>query len=305
VKLFILVFIFCFIQIPAKLFGKNNPESWAVKATFSKDTILVGEPVILSLSAIYSTRSQVLFPDTGFVFPGFEVLHREYFPTKSNLVSSRDSVVYTLTSYEPGASMELRLPVFEFLGPDSVPHYSNRVTVFIKSTIGDQVPANPVLQTETSPLPVARKINYPFILLGLGVVILAILLVNLFFDRPIQKFIFLFLERRRFNAFRKLFDKTSYQMELQPSSSGMESLLNIWKKYIQRVDEKPYMSLTSSEIYKILPDDTLKQTLQDADRWIYGGVEMQDFRFNIGYLRQIASQLYQKKREAIRNGKLE
>jgi hypothetical protein len=305
VKRLVLVFLFLYGVVHSGLLAIGNQDKWKVRAAFSKDTIKVGEPVLLSLSVVYEKKAQVLFPDSGYTFPGFEVLKREYFPTKSNGSSSKDSVVYILTSYEPAEGRELSLPVFEFLGPDSVPHFSNPVRVFVKATLEGPAPTEPVFQTETSPLPVAKKINYPFILLGLGAVVLVILLVNLFFDRPIQKFIFLFIERRRYNAFQKLFDKISEQLNRQPTSEGMEGLLNVWKKYIQRVDGKPYMSLTSSEIYKVLPDPTLKQVLQEADRWIYGGVAMQDNQFNVGYIRQIASQLYQKKRDAIRNGKLE
>ena len=59
------------------------------------------------------------------------------------------------------------------------------------------------------------------------------------------------------------------------------------------------------EIFKVLPDKTLREVLQEVDRWVYGGIDMKDWRFNMDYVKQVAVQLYLKKRETIRNGKFE
>jgi hypothetical protein len=134
---------------------------------------------------------------------------------------------------------------------------------------------------------------------------LLILVVNIFFDRPIQKFIYLYLEQRRHKAFLNSFEKLRVLLEVELTAENMEGLLNAWKKYIQKVDGNPYTSLTSIEIFKILPDPVLKDVLQQVDRWIYGGIEIPDFRFNMDYVKQVSIQLYIKKRESIRNGNFE
>jgi len=283
----------------------QNPMDWRPVATFSSDTIQVGEPVRLSLSVRYPSRLQILFPDTNEVFSTFELRKKEFFPTRTIGQMSRDCVVYELATFELEHVQRISLPVFEFSKQDSIRKMSNEAIVFVKQSFEGALPENPVIHSDLTPVSVPTRVNYPYILIGMGIVILLILVVNFFFDRPIQKFIYLFLERRRHEVFLKQHDRIRLLLNSNLNVDNMESLLNVWKKYIQRVDGNPYTSLTSIEIFKILPDPVLKDVLQEIDRWIYGGIEMKDYRFNIDYVRQVAVQLFQNKREAIRNGKFE
>lgn len=299
----LLIFVFSlFFQRTA--FGQN-PVDWKPVASFSSDTIRVGEPVRLSLSVRYPSRLQILMPDTNEVFSTFELRKKDFYPTRTIGETSRDCVVYELATFNLEPVQTISLPVFEFSQQDSIRKMSNEARVFVKQSFEGPLPKNPVVQSDLSPVPVPTRVNYPYILIGMGIVILLILVVNIFFDRPIQKFIYLFLERRRHEAFLKQHDRIRLQLNSNLNIGNMESLLNVWKKYIQRVDGNPYTSLTSMEIFKILPDPVLKDVLQEVDRWIYGGIEMKDYRFNIDYVKQVAVQLYQNKREAIRNGKFE
>ena len=294
----------CFLlSLPAALSAREG--EWNLKARFSADTIRLGEPVLYSLSVHYPSTSQVIFPDTGFSFGSFELWKRDYFPTRTIGDISRDCVVYHLASFLLEPIQSLRVPVFERVGDDTIFHNPSESRVFLKPVFSGNLPENPSIQTELTPLPVPKRVNYPYILIGLGVVLLVILLINIFFDRPIQKFIYLFLESRRQQAFLKQFEKISQQMESGLTVELMESMLITWKKYLQRVDGKPYTTFTSREIFQILPDPTLRDFLQEIDRWIYGGLEMKDFRANVSYLKQMALILYQTKREAIRDGKFE
>lgn len=297
--------IYVFFLFFQRTASGQNPVDWKPVATFSSDTIRVGEPVRLSLSVRYPSKSQILFPDTNEVFSTFELRKKEFFPTRTIGETSRDCVIYELSTFELDPVQTISLPVIEFSQQDSIRKMSNEAMVFVKQSFEGALPKNPVVQSDLTPVPVPTRVNYPFILIGLGIVILLILVVNIFFDRPIQKFIYLFLEQRRHQAFLKQHDRVRLLLDSNLNIDNMESLLNIWKKYIQRVDGNPYTSLTSMEIYKILPDLVLKDVLQEVDRWIYGGIEMKDYQFNIDYVKQVAVQLYQNKRETIRNGKFE
>jgi hypothetical protein len=248
---------------------------------------------------------QILLPDTSEMFSTFELRKKEFYPTRTIGETSRDCVVYELATFNLDPVQTISLPVLEFSQQDSVRKMSNEATIYVKQSFEGALPKNPVVQSDLSPVPVPTRVNYPYILIGMGIVILLILVVNFFFDRPIQKFIYLFLERRRHEAFLKQHDRIRILLDSNLNIDNIESLLNVWKKYIQRVDGNPYTSLTSMEIFKILPDPVLKDVLQEIDRWIYGGIEMKDYRFNIDYVKQVAVQLYQNKREAIRNGKFE
>jgi len=274
-------------------------------ARFSKDSAKVGEPIKLSLSVNYRSSIRILFPDTNFQFSSFEIQKKEFYPTRTKGEISRDCVEYELTTFNLDSIQSLKLPVFQFSGNDSTGWYSNEASLKILQKFKGNLPEKPVFEQDLSLIQVAKRINYPYILIGMTVVLILILLVNFFFDRPIQKFIYLFLEKRRHNAYLKLYDKNYKQLESTLSIENVESLLVNWRRYIQKVDSQPYTSFTSIEIFKVLPDKALRDVLQDVDRWIYGGIDMRDWRFNMDYVKQVAVQLYIKKRETIRNGKFE
>ena len=198
-----------------------------------------------------------------------------------------------------------QIPVFQFTAKDSTEWLSNRAYVQVAQTFKGPLPDKPVFENQTSPLPIPQFINYPYAIIGFGVVVLIILAINFFFNRPIQRFVYLFIEKRRHDTYLRQFEKINSQLNSQLSVANMERLLNLWKKYLQRVDAKPYTTYTSIEMFKVLPDKVLKETLQDIDRWIYGGMEMKDLQAHVEYIRQISLQLYHQKRERIRNGKFE
>jgi len=274
-------------------------------ASFSKDSIKIGESVNLSLSLYYPSTTQILFPDTNYNFSPFELIRKDFFTTRTKGEISKDCVVYQLATYALDSIQSLKIPVYQFKGEDSTGWFSNEISIRIVQKIKTALPSNPVFETELSLIPVAKRINYPYILIGMSIVLILILLVNFFFDRPIQKFFFLFLEKRRHNAWLNQYDKQYNQLEGSLNVENVEGLLVTWRKYIERVDGEPYTSFTSTEIFKILPDKILKEVLQEVDRWIYGGIDMIDWRFNMDYVKQISIQLYLKKRESIRNGKFE
>jgi hypothetical protein len=275
------------------------------KAFFDRDSVQIGEKIRLSVFLDYPGSFKILFPDTNYDFQPFEILKREFFPTRTRNNISRDCVVYELSPFMPEEIQQIQIPIFQFLEKDSLSWYSNTATAHIVPVIRGPMPEKPVFETALSPVPVARSINYPYIIIGASAIILLVLIVNFFFDRPIQKFIYLFLEARRHKAYLNQFEKINARMENVLTVDAVEKLLVTWKKYLQKVNEHPYTSFTSREIYQVLPDPVLRDALMEIDRWIYGGLDMKDWRSNFAYLKEISIQFYQKKREAIRNGKFE
>jgi hypothetical protein len=83
----------------------------------------------------------------------------------------------------------------------------------------------------------------------------------------------------------------------------MEAIIVLWKRYLQRVEGKPYLTYTSLEINRLLADQTLKKTLQEIDRWIYGGMPIENLSQCLRNLREKSVELYEKKRNSIRSGK--
>ncbi len=283
----------------------GNGSGLSPKAFFDRDSVKIGEKIRLSVYLDYPSSFKILFPDTNYDFQPFEILKRDFFPTRTRNSISRDCVVYELSPFLPDPVQKIQIPIFQFPDQDSLSWYSNEATVHIRPVLNGPLPEKPVFETALSPVPVARSINYPYIIIGASVLILLVLVINFFFDRPIQKFIYLFLEARRHKAYLAQFEKISSRLENALTVESVENLLVTWKKYLQKVDEHPYTSFTSREIFQVLPDKVLRDALMEMDRWIYGGLDMKDWRANIQYLKDISVQFYQKKREAIKNGKFE
>lgn len=274
-------------------------------AYFSQPKIQLGEQVQFVVTIRYPSERRILFPDSVHSFQPFELIKKDYFPTKTENGLSFDSVVYTLSTFIPDSVQTLSVPIVEFQANDSLSWFSPPASVHVQTQIQGKLPNPPVVYEELSPVHIPTRFNYPYLLIALGVFMVLVLAINYFFNRPIQRFIYLFIERRRNQAYISQFQRLQNQLEKNLSKEGFERLINLWKKYNQRVDGKPYTTFTSTEIFRILPEPSLKEALQDIDRWIYGGVEMKDWKRNLLTIKEISLQLYQNKREAIRNGKFD
>lgn len=273
------------------------------KAFLQKDSIQIGEPFQLTLHLNHSRASTILFPDTSYDFSPFELIKKDFFPTRTVGEQSRDCVVYELATFIPDSSFRLRLPVFQVANGDSTAFFSNEVHAVLIPSLSEKEATATLPKEEIQLLQVPKSINYPYIILGMAAVVVLLLLFNIFFDRPIQKFIYLLLEKRRYDSFMRQFEKQSRAMERELLIERMENLIVNWKRYLERIDGRPFTSFTSAEFYKALKDNTLRDSLMEVDRWIYGGLEMKDWKRNVDYFRHISDQMYQLKRERIRNGK--
>lgn len=277
--------------------GQTNP-----KVHFSQDSIRIGQPVQLSVCFKYKSEKRILFPDTSHSFAPFELLKKEFFPTVSSNGTSKDSVLYILTTYLPDTIQTIQIPVYEFNGLDSTIWVSNAASLKVIPSFKGPLPEKPVIYQDLSPQNIPTRFNYPYLLLAIGIFLILVLGINFFFNRPIQRFLYLFIERRRNAAYLTQFQRLNSQLEKNLTTENFERLINLWKRYIQRVDGKPYTTYTSTEIFKVLPQAELKKSLQEIDRWIYGGVEMKDWRNNLEQIKEVSTQLYNKKRENIRGG---
>lgn len=274
-------------------------------AHFSQDSIQIGQPVQLSVSISYDSDRRLLFPDTSFNFGPFELVKKEYFPTVTIGKESKDSVIYVLTTFSPDSIQGIQVPIYEFSGKDSTLWLSDRAEIKVIPTFSGPLPEKPVVFTETYPVHVPTRFNYPYLILAIVVFLALVLGINFFFNRPIQRFLYLFIERRRNTAYLAQFQRMQAQLEQNLSVDTFEKVINLWKKYIQRMDGTPYTTFTSTEIIKVLPQTELKESLQEIDRWVYGGVEMKNWRNNLQLIKEVSLQLYNKKRETIRSGKFD
>jgi len=269
----------------------------------SKDTVKIGEPFEISLFLDYPSGWQILFPDSSFSFGNAMLTGRRFFPTRSSSELSRDCVVYSLSCFDPDSGQTFRLPVLLLGESDTTYFYGPEVRVAIRQVLPAGKEKNPIFEEDVNPLAVALRLNYPYLLSGIAALLALVLLVNFFFDKPIQKFFYLWVEQRRHNRFLRAFSRMEQILENDQAISHMEAIIVLWKRYLQRVEGKPYLTYTSLEINRLLADQNLKKVLQAIDRWIYGGMPIENLSLCLRNLREKSVELYEKKRNSIRSGK--
>lgn len=274
-------------------------------ARFFADSVVIGQPVKLSLTVQYESQRRILLPDTSHSFAPFELLHKEFFPTRTLGGISRDCVLYSVATFDLDSVQQIQLPVYEFISGDSLVYPSNPASLRVLTRLPAAEIQKPVFRSETGYLAVPKSVNYPFLLLGLGAVVLILFGINVLFNRPIQRFIYQVIENRRHQAFLRQFDRIKTLLERNLTTKEFEQLLVLWKRYIQRVDGKPFTTFTSTEISQVIPDSNLRKALSEIDRWIYGGLEMSDWRRHVESLKEVSVKMFLQKKEAIRSGKLE
>ncbi len=230
---------------------------------FHQDTIKVGQEVGFSLWVDYPAEQTVVFPDSLYNFSPFELVKRQWFPTRTDSLISRDSTVYYLTTFELDTVQYLRLPVYQVSESDSTVFFTPVDSVVLDFVI-KELPDSIQVKLNTTYQPLKRQFNYPYLLIGLGLLALLALIVIFGFGKQIHRAWQIYRLKRWHRLFVKQFDEKLAQPTLQ-----VEELLAFWKAYLQKILRQPFSSLTTKEIVALTNNDRLATALQAIDRYIY------------------------------------
>jgi flagellar biosynthesis regulator FlbT len=266
------------------------------RGRFLADTIQVGKPFEYALSFRHYFQKEVFFPDTSTQFSPFQVVGQRFFRTQTTNQVSLDSAVYTLLSFETAARQTLRVPVWTIDRGDCTAVMSNVDTVFLNSTLFGL--KKPVLQTDTEIVPLRSQINFPLILLVTISVLLFAAGIYLLFGDALSRQWQLFLMFRRNRDFRRGLLRLSRDTAGTKGIENIEKALILWKTYLQRLEQKPFLTYTTKEIIDNLPDEDLADALRQIDSVVYGGQASVDLKASLEILRNTADQTYQKQRQA-------
>lgn len=275
-----------------------------VKGYFRTDSASVGEVIPYILTARYPRHLQVLFPDSTYTFTPFEAAGKKYFPTRSTDTFSQDSAVYLLSTFELDSIQQLRLPVFVLQERDCLTVYPTMDSIRLRFKVAmalDSIPAEKLpLKANTAYQQVKWILNYPFVLIGVGIVIVAALVAWLVFGKRIKKYFMLRRMKRQYHGFLQRFRESINRMGSNAPSPVAEDALLLWKKYMEDLERYPFTKSTSREILKRFSHNGLSQALRSIDRGIYGGygAPPEPFRFLEDYSRQ----QFAKKEEEVKNG---
>lgn len=285
--------------------GFLQAQEITVHGAFQQDSIKIGEVFPYSVTATYPKSLRVLFPDSTFSFSPFEINKKKFFHTKSTDLVSYDSVVYFLSSFEIDSIQRLRLPVFVLHPGDCTEVYTPTDSVFLThlvSHLPDSVStAQLPLKTNTAYQAVDWLLNYPYLLIGGGIVLLVGLLLWLLFGKRVKKYLALRKLHKKHRAFIDAFNRKIGEIQDSYSSQQAESILTLWKSYMEQLLASPFTKLTTKEIHSVIKDETLQQALHRIDRTAYSGQRGPE-KSPFFHLQRFSDQQFNKKVEEVKHG---
>ncbi|MCU0353229.1 MAG: hypothetical protein MUD08_05730 [Cytophagales bacterium] len=268
---------------------------------FLSDSVKIGLPVQYTLSLRHPPDIQVVFPDSGYRFGPFEWVGKRYFPTRTDARGSMDSVVYTFTTFNIDSVQRLRLPVFIARQRDCTAVYTDTDSLLVRQLIS-RSPKFMVPRTNIDYVPVLQTLDYQLILLIAGVSVLFVLLLYALFGRRIKRQYRLYRLWRGHRSFVSNYEKLRRRVRTQKEPVAVENTVILWKRYMEGLHEKPYTSYTTKEITEVIDQPNLADSLQTADRAIYGNTMPDEIYGALRNLQAIAEHFYKRRRTEVRSG---
>lgn len=276
-------------------------QSFEPKGTFIQNQTKIGEEISFSLYVKYDKNLNVLFPDSTYNFGTFEYDSRKYFKTRSDSIHSFDSVVFQLSTFEIDSIQYLQLPVFIVNEGDSLAILSSLDSINLVQVV-TEIPENPELKANTNLVSIHRQFNYPYLLIGLGILSLIALIVALFFGKQLVKALKVYRLKRRHKKFIERFFNLMRDVSSNNPSNTPEHVLAVWKGYLERLEKKPFSKLTTKEVLVLHNNRQLKDNLKLIDRSIYGGEKGNDLFASFDYLMKFSIEVYNQKIKEIKHG---
>lgn len=283
----------------------NRPAQPAPVGRFLTDSIDIGRSFQYALTYRHPPTVDLLFPDTASHFTPYRVEKIAVFTTRTtgtgaNAVSV-DSAVYTLLSFETDSVQLLRVPVRLISAVDCTDLFTPTDTVFLRSQLRPG-PADLskysslTLATETTLVPLQQQFNYPVLGLFVAGLALALSLLYGIFGRTVRRRWRLYQFNRRHQQFLREFNQLIQRIDADTAADAVNQAIISWKTYLERIEKRPYASLTTSEIAERVADERVTGALREADRMIYGGAFSAESSQTLRVLSDVATQRYQHQR---------
>ena len=275
-----------------------------VTGGFLQDSTSLGGETLFYVSAKYPKNLTLLFPDSSYLFTPFEFSSKQYFPTETAGETSRDSVLYTLNTFEIDSLQMLSLPVFVVHTGDCTKVFTTPDTIRLRQLIIDIPDSLDVsklpLRTRASYEPVGKAWNYPLIA-GLVVFVLALAGVTwLIAGKKIKRYWTIRRLQKKYGRFIQDYSNSLEKLRTGGTVPAAEATVTVWKKYLEELEKKPFTKLTTKETLKLLQEPNLEMQLRSIDKAIYGNHEIALQPFEA--LQAFANEKFHKKLEEVKHG---
>ena len=288
-------FVVLFFSINITLAQNIDP-----KGHFFQDQLKIGEEISYALSVRYDKNLNILFPDSTYSFGTFEYNSRAWFKTKSDSTHSFDSIVYQLSTFEIDSVQYLQLPVFILNNEDSLAIFSAIDSIHLVQVV-TEIPESPEFLENTDLVNIDKQFNYPYFLIGLGILIFLAFIIALFFGKQLLKAWKAYRMKRTHRKFIEQFFYLMRDVSGNNPNNTPEHVLAVWKKYLERLEKKPISKLTTKEILVLHNNGQLRDNLRLIDRSIYGGEKGNDLFAGFDYLMKFSIEIYEQKIKEIKN----
>jgi hypothetical protein len=144
--------------------------------------------------------------------------------------------------------------------------------------------------------------NYPYLLIGLGAILILLILTIILFGKNIRTKYRLYLLKKRHGRFITQFNEYLEGIKKDTDAEVLEEVLVYWKRYMEGLEEQPFTKLTSRELLDIIKENNLYEALKEIDRAIYGGTVRDEIHTVYEELVYYTNQAYDKKVNEISHG---
>ena len=288
-------FVVLFFSINITLAQNIDP-----KGHFIQDQLKIGEEISYALSVRYDKNLNILFPDSTYSFGTFEYNSRAWFKTKSDSTHSFDSIVYQLSTFEIDSVQYLQLPVFILNNEDSLAIFSAIDSIHLVQIV-TEIPESPEFLENTDLVNIHKQFNYPYFLIGLGILFFLAFIIALFFGKQLLKAWKAYRMNRTHRKFIEQFFNLMRDVSGNNPNHTPEHVLAVWKRYLERLEKKPISKLTTKEILVLHNNGQLRDNLRLIDRSIYGGEKGNDLFSGFDYLMKFSIEIYEQKIKEIKN----
>ncbi|QMU28504.1 hypothetical protein [Adhaeribacter radiodurans] len=253
---------------------------FAVKASgklpigfFKRDSLKIGQIIPYTLYYQHPSNEEVIFPDSAFSFAPFEFVSKTFFPTRSSGEVSTDSAIYMLRTFDLSAVQHLQIPVIVWQNGASQQIKPASDSIFLQEMV-KVTPQNVAsLKSATKLMDVRKRFNYPYVLLGLGLLLILLLVIWGLFSRRIVANFKLYKLKNDHKAFVSRFNAHIERFNRSQSLQNIEKAITLWKNYLTRLEGSAINSFTTKEITQFYgEDEDVATALRLFDKAIYGNM---------------------------------
>ena len=255
------LFIFLF-------FFSNNILSQKIdyKINLLEDSIKIGDSITLVSTIIYPENIEIIQPDSSYNFGSLDFIGKKTFPSFKKDNSIYDSTIYFLRTFEIDSIQKIDLSAVILNGDDSLNITSNKESIYLIYQVEDissKTKENTILSTIKSIFNSEKLITY------VSIFIIILVCLYVIFRKRIRKYFKVRRLKKDTAKFNESFSSILKNYELSNNINDLESLLLLWKRFMDKLTNKPYLSSTTNEISPFLKKKNLIMTLQEIDKNLY------------------------------------